>query len=161
MEYKELYLPNHHRAKKNGCVDEHIILAEKKLGRLLKDGECVHHKDKNKHNNAIDNLMVFTSNSAHIAYHRGGKLISLEDGTFDCKGLPEKYCEICGVLLKTKQGNICQKCLHIKQQKCSLPSKEQLEQDIIELKTNVAISKKYGVSDKTIAKWRKKLSIKI
>ena len=155
MEYKELYFPNHHRAKTNGCVDEHIIIAENKLGRLLKEGECVHHKDENKQNNDPDNLMVFVNNSAHVAYHRGGELILLEDGTFDCKGLPDKHCKVCGILLKTKQGNICQKCLHINQRRCDWPSKEQLEQDIIELKTNVAISKKYGVSDKTIAKWRK------
>lgn len=157
MEYKELYLPNHHRAKVNGCVDEHIILAENKLGRLLRNEECVHHKDENKHNNDPDNLMVFASNSAHIAYHRGGELILLEDGTFDCKGRPNNRCNVCGILLKTKQGNICQECLHIKQRRCTWPSREQLEQDVIKLKSNVAISKKYGVSDKTIAKWRKNI----
>ncbi len=155
MDYKELYLPSHHRAKKNGCVDEHIILAEIKLGRLLKDEECVHHKDENKRNNDPNNLMVFVSNSAHVSYHRGGELIALEDGTFDCKKQPNSRCSVCGVLLKTKRGKICQECLHIKQRRCDWVSKEQLEQDIIELKSNVAISKKYGVSDKTIAKWRK------
>ena len=154
MEYKELYLPSHHRAKKNGYVDEHIILAEQKLGRPLKDCECVHHKDEDKLNNDPENLMVFISNSAHIAYHGGGELIPLEDGTFDCKRRPNNHCNVCGILLKTKQGNICQSCLHINQRRCEWPSKEQLEQDVIELKTNVAISKKYGVSDKTIAKWR-------
>lgn len=155
MEYKEVHLPNHHRAKTNGYVDEHIILAENKLGRLLKKGECVHHKDENKLNNDLDNLMVFVSNSAHIKYHRGGKLIQLEDGTFDCEGVPDGRCNVCGITLKTKSGKICQECLHIKQRKCERPSKEQLEQDIAELKSNVAISKKYGVSDKTIAKWKR------
>lgn len=155
MKYKEIYLPNHHRAKTNGYVYEHILLAEDKLGRLLKDGECVHHKDLNKLNNKPENLMVFINNSAHIAYHKGGKLISLEDGTFDCETLPDAYCKVCGVKLKTKQAKICQICLHIKQRKCKRPSKEQLKQDIIEFKTNVAIAKKYGVSDKTISKWKK------
>lgn len=28
-EYPEVYFPEHHRAKKNGCVDRHIIEAEK------------------------------------------------------------------------------------------------------------------------------------
>lgn len=158
MEYKELYLPNHHRAKKNGYVDEHIIIAEKKIGRELKHEECVHHKDENKLNNDPDNLMVFANNGAHIAYHKGGKLIQLEDGTFDCERLKNKYCRVCGILLKTKYGNICQKCLHIKQLKYDW-NKEQLEKDVLELRTNVAISKKYGVSDKTIAKWRKKYNI--
>ena len=155
MEYKELYLPNHHRAKANGCVDEHIILAEKKIGRPLKKDEVVHHIDENKLNNSLDNLMVFTSNSAHITYHKNGRLIELGDGTYDCIGLPDKYCCQCGIKLKTKQGNICQKCNHINQRKVTWPSPEELKQDIIELKTNIAISKKYGVSDKTVSKWRK------
>lgn len=155
MEYKELYLPNHHRAKVNGCVDEHIILAETKLGRPLKDGEVVHHIDKDKLNNDPNNLMIFASNSAHITYHKGGKLIELEDGTYDCVGLPVKYCCQCGVRLKTKQGNICQQCNHINQRKVTWPTAEEFEKDIKELKTNVAIGKKYKVSDKTIAKWRK------
>lgn len=155
MEYKELYLPNHHRAKVNGCVDEHIILAEKKIGRQLKDQEVVHHKDGNKLNNSLDNLMIFVSNSAHITFHKGGKLIEVEEGVYDCQGLPDKYCCQCGVKLKTKQGNICQDCNHYNQRKVTWPSPEQLLNDIKELKTNIAISKKYGVSDKTIAKWRK------
>lgn len=157
MEYKELYLPNHHRAKTNGCVDEHIIIAERKLGRELKKGEVVHHKDENKRNNDPENLMVFTSNSAHIAFHRGGKLIELSDGTYDCEKLPVRYCEMCGKMLMTKRSKMCPKCDHIKKRKCVWPTREELEKDVIELKSNLAISKKYGVSDKTVAKWKARI----
>ena len=155
--YGEIYLPKHHRAKKNGYVDEHIVIAEQKIGRQLKKDEVVHHKDKDKSNNNPENLMVFTTMAAHTAFHRGGKLISLPDGTYDCERLPIRYCEICGKQLKTKRAKRCQKCDHIRQRKCDWPTKEQLIKDLNDFKTNVALAEKYGVSDKTIAKWKKKI----
>lgn len=48
---------------------EHRIAAEQKLGRLLFTGEVVHHIDGNKRNNALENLMVFSSQKEHAAYH--------------------------------------------------------------------------------------------
>ena len=47
----------------------HRIAAEKMLGRPLKPGEVVHHIDENKRNNNPDNLMVFSSQKEHAAYH--------------------------------------------------------------------------------------------
>lgn len=101
--------------------------------------------------------MVFTSNSAHVAFHRGGKLIELSDGTYDCEKLPVRYCEMCGKKLRTKRAKMCQVCDHIKQRRCVWPTREELEKDVIELKSNLAISKKYGVSDKTVAKWKERI----
>ncbi len=48
---------------------EHRVVAEEMLGRPLKPGEVVHHIDGNKQNNAPENLMVFESSSAHLAFH--------------------------------------------------------------------------------------------
>jgi len=48
---------------------EHRIVAEKILGRPLKKGEIVHHKDNNKFNNDPLNLMVM-SQSEHIKIHK-------------------------------------------------------------------------------------------
>lgn len=41
-------------------------IAEKRLGRKLKKGEVVHHKDGNQHNNKPSNLQVCKSNKNHL-----------------------------------------------------------------------------------------------
>lgn len=47
----------------------HRILAEEIIGRPLKKGEVVHHKDGNPRNNSIDNLEVLSSQSEHAKLH--------------------------------------------------------------------------------------------
>lgn len=49
---------------------EHRIVAEQILGRPLKPGEIVHHIDRNKRNNAPENLMIFPTQAAHAAWHQ-------------------------------------------------------------------------------------------
>lgn len=157
MEYKELYLPEHHRSKVNGCVDEHIIIAEIKLNRKLFTEEVVHHIDYDKSNNSIDNLMIFKNGAAHTTYHHGGELIPLSNGTFDCKSkYKEKYCLNCKskIYCYNKTG-YCKQCYNkILRKVKDRPTKEQL---IGLLKDNsyISIGKKYGVSDNTIRKWLK------
>lgn len=48
----------------------HRAVAEEKLGRLLKDGEIVHHVNMDKLDNSIDNIHVCSSNSNHLVVHR-------------------------------------------------------------------------------------------
>lgn len=50
-------------------VHTHRVIAEKKLGRSLREGEVVHHIDGNKRNNHPDNLMVFKSQREHVKWH--------------------------------------------------------------------------------------------
>ena len=47
----------------------HRVVAEKMLGRMLRPGEVVHHIDGDKRNNRPENLMVFASQSEHVAWH--------------------------------------------------------------------------------------------
>lgn len=48
---------------------EHRLVMEKHLGRKLNKSEIVHHIDRNKSNNNLDNLMLFPNSGAHIKYH--------------------------------------------------------------------------------------------
>lgn len=60
----------HHLADSRGYAYEHRLVAEKKLGRRLKEGEQVHHKNGDKQNNAPENLQIMPSLSWHKVAHR-------------------------------------------------------------------------------------------
>lgn len=81
--YVLLWIKGHPFSSRN-YVREHRLVVERQLGRYLKQDEVVHHIDGSKQNNSISNLMVFSSNSAHIRYEGGGKVQPSEivfDGT--------------------------------------------------------------------------------
>lgn len=67
--YIEVRMPKHHRARGNGYVFEHILVAEEKYGRKIYPFEHVHHKDENKQNNHPENLEVLTPEE-HNKRHR-------------------------------------------------------------------------------------------
>lgn len=48
----------------------HRDIAEKKLGRKLRPGEVVHHKDRDKKNNSPQNLHVFRNQEEHDRVHK-------------------------------------------------------------------------------------------
>ena len=83
--------PNHPNATKGGYVAEHIVVATDMAGRALEDGECVHHIDMNKRNNAEANLVICTHREhrqfglqleliAIELYHRGFVVFNPERG---------------------------------------------------------------------------------
>ena len=62
---------NKYKAKKiSGKVNqEHRLVMEKHLGRRLTKEEVVHHVDRDKSNNDINNLILFPTKKAHTKFH--------------------------------------------------------------------------------------------
>lgn len=180
--YIAIYMPEHPRAfKNNGCVYEHILIAERKLKRKLSDKEVVHHIDFNRQNNNSDNLMIFATESDHVAYHNGAKAIQLLNGAYKCENdnkikyhynnmtindemkidviiySSKELCPICGDRLKWKTAQMCKECRNKIQAK-NIPPKEELELLIYNTSFE-EIGRKYHVSGKTIVKWCKKYNL--
>lgn len=186
--YIAVYMPEHHRAFDNGCVYEHILVAEEMLGRELLPEECVHHKDKNRTNNSEDNLMVFATNRDHILYHAGANAIKLENGSYICEDIynidydynnvtMQKYLDsntndsITINKIKSKY-NICPICnVNLKDKKAkmclecynkekskNIPPKEELEKLIYKYPFT-EIGKMFNVSDNSVRKWCRKYGL--
>lgn len=150
--YKVIYLPEHKHSDSSGCVYEHIIVAEKMLGRDLKDGECVHHKDEVKSNNDPSNLMVFKTVGDHTAYHNGSS-IKLDGDVWVAIDNANTICPDCGGT-KYYLASYCSTCFHKRTRKVIRPSKDELTH-LLANNSYCAVGRMFGVSDNTIRKWLK------
>lgn len=88
----------------------HRLIVERRLGRKLRSGEVVHHKDGNKLNFFPNNLEVVDSRCGHVKMHaqeynsRMGATPGLTQYCFKCeavKGIDcfyskQRYCKTCG-----------------------------------------------------------------
>lgn len=63
------YAPTHPHAHQSGCMFQHRLVMERKLGRFLKRTERVHHIDEDVSNNDPDNLKLYESQADHIHEH--------------------------------------------------------------------------------------------
>lgn len=163
--YIAYYIPEHHLSGNSGIVYEHMIMAEELLGRELRDGETVHHEDRNKHNNSLDNLMVFKTNADHVAYHMGCEIFKEDDvyvavkrghkSSGSLKGSVNE-CPICGKE-KNAWANLCMNCAN-KERAKHIPPKEELIAMLLE-HNMLSIGKAYGVSDNAVRKWCKKYEL--
>ena len=89
--YKRIYEPQHPHATARGYVKEHIKVIVEMLGRPLKKGEQVHHINRNRLDNRIENLQLVTI-SEHMRIHM-------------TKDMSDRLCKICGSNTTGKDSN--------------------------------------------------------
>jgi len=68
-QYKSVRIHGPHRRNNSGTLRAHILIAEKNIGRPLKDFETVHHIDLDRYNNEPDNLYVYDNSGIHMRAH--------------------------------------------------------------------------------------------
>lgn len=76
--YILILLPNHPFCNNLGYVREHRLIIENHINRYLKIKEVTHHINKVRDDNRIENLMLFSSHSAHIRFEKGGEVLPKE-----------------------------------------------------------------------------------
>ena len=74
--YRQISINNHPRNKR-GRVFEHILVAEKAMGKYLPKGAVVHHIDENGLNNAPGNLVVCQDDSYHKLIHKRARALNV------------------------------------------------------------------------------------
>ena len=149
--YMYSYDPTHPLANKAGKVYEHIYVMTNHLKRPLAENECVHHKDRNRANNDLQNLQLLTSSE-----HR--RLHLIEDHGiifYDVK------CKRCDTVFETtnKSSRVyCSNSCASESSKKFEIAKEELEILVWKYPT-CKVATMLGVSDVAVAKRCKKLGI--
>lgn len=117
--HRKIFCPKHPNCTKNGFVPTHRIVMEKHIGRYLTKKEVVHHINGIKHDNRIENLMLFPSGSEHLSHHlmrspeRWARV--KPEGAWGISKLTREIyncCQLCGTTTIKHYGNgLCIKCL--------------------------------------------------
>ena len=68
--------PNHPRANSRGYVPEHTLVMEASIGRFLKEDEVVHHINRDRGDNRLENLQLMTK-TAHCQMHGRENIVKM------------------------------------------------------------------------------------
>ena len=82
--------PNHPFCNSQGYVREHRFVIEKQIGRYLKPQETPHHLGE-KDDNRPKMLMAFSSQSAHLRFHKDPDSVKPSEIIFDGRHLLLKF----------------------------------------------------------------------
>jgi len=93
--YILLRKPEHPNADKSKYVPEHVYVMSEHIGRPLRKGEQIHHRNGIRDDNSIDNLELCTRNTHHSGQKVSDLIDFCEDFLFqyDKKSLSEKCIE--------------------------------------------------------------------
>ena len=113
--YWLVWIKDHQYKNNSGYVPEHRLVMEKRIGRYINPKvEDVHHIDKDRKNNDIDNLLL-CSRIEHIRIHKGW--YKIKDFWFKvCKGCNrELEVSTNNFYLRSKGGyvHICKRCIKL------------------------------------------------
>jgi hypothetical protein len=67
--YIKVQYPKHPFADEKGYIWEHRLVVEKRVGRILRKEEVIHHINTNKEDNSLKNLMLFPTQKEHMKFH--------------------------------------------------------------------------------------------
>ncbi len=151
--YRLVYQPQHPHCDRIGYVLEHRLVMEKHLGRYLGDDEIVHHKDFNKSNNDIGNLVVM-SKQEHSKMHG---ILEHKKKNHIIRG--KHFCCDCGKPISPISIR-CPVCNGILNRKVKIPSKEEFEREV-STTSYEELGRRYGVTGKAIKKIAIRLGIEL
>lgn len=141
----------------------HRLIAEKMLGRRLKNGEVVHHIDGDKTNNDPSNLMVFKTGRDHVLFHKGYPIqkegdvwVAIDNEVRNKHGQALVLCPVCKInYMSDRRAKMCSKCWEVEKKinlKSRCPSKDVLLDLLLKYPVS-SIGKMYGVTSKAVVKW--------
>ena len=77
--YVSIYCPGHPYSNKYNYVREHRLVIEKHIGRYLKRDEVVHHINRNKSDNRLENLLLISNSVEHLKLFHKKETIDYQD----------------------------------------------------------------------------------
>jgi len=88
--YVQVYARGNPSSNHRGYIFEHILIAERILGKRLPDGATVHHVNRNPADNRPGNLVICQDNSYHQLLHKRAR-------AYEAVGDPSALrCGLCG-----------------------------------------------------------------